>query len=97
MPAGTYNILAEQGATFTRTILYTDSAGDPIDLTGFTAAMHIRLKASTVSTITELSTGDSTLVLGGADGTIVMDLDAATMEGRPLANMFTIWSFITAQ
>ena len=81
MAAGTYNILAEQGATFTRTILYTDSAGDPIDLTGYTAAMQVRLKASTVSTITELSTGDSTITLGGAAGTIIMNLDAATMVG----------------
>lgn len=80
MSAATYNILAEQGATFALSLLYTDVAGDPIDLTGYTAEMHVRLKASTVSTITELSTGDSTITLGGAAGTILLAIDAATTE-----------------
>jgi hypothetical protein len=80
MSAATYNILAEQGATFALSLLYNDTAGDPIDLTGYTAAMHVRLKASTVSTITELSSGDSTITLGGAAGTILLAIDAATTE-----------------
>lgn len=80
MSAATYNILAEQGATFALNLLYNDSAGDPIDLTTYTAAMHVRLKASTVTTVLELSTGDSTITLGGAAGTILLAIDAATME-----------------
>jgi hypothetical protein len=80
MSAATYNILAEQGATFALSLLYTDTAGDPIDLTTYTAEMHVRLKASTVSTITELSSGDSTITLGGAAGTILLAIDAATTE-----------------
>lgn len=80
MSAATYNILAEQGATFALNLLYNDTAGDPIDLTTCTAAMQVRLKASTVSTITELSSGDSTITLGGAAGTILLAIDAATME-----------------
>jgi len=83
MSAATYNILAEQGATFVLTLLYTDVAGDPIDLTTYTAAMQVRLKAATVTTILELNTGDSSITLGGAAGTILLAIDAATMVGLP--------------
>jgi len=37
MSAGIYNFEIEQGATFTRTIVYQDSAGNPVNLTGYTA------------------------------------------------------------
>ena len=79
MSAATYNILAEQGATFTRSMLYTDIAGAPIDLTGYTATMQVRLKASSPTVIIELSTTNSKLTLGGTAGTIVQSIDAATM------------------
>lgn len=79
MSAGTYNILAEQGATFIRTVLYTDSAGDPIDLTGFTAAMQVRSTASSGTVILALTTENSRLTLGGAAGTIDVLVSAADM------------------
>lgn len=83
MSAGTYNILAEQGATFTRSILYTDAASAPIDLTGHTAAMQVRSTASSGTVILALTTENSRLTLGGAAGTILLSIDAATMVGLP--------------
>lgn len=41
MSAGIYNFTIEQGASFALEVEYTDSNGDPIDLTGFFAEMQI--------------------------------------------------------
>ena len=42
MAAGKYSFVIEQGSTFDIEIQYKDSNGDPIDLTGYQARMHIR-------------------------------------------------------
>ncbi len=42
MAAGIYNFIIEQGTTVNFRIDYTDSNGDPIDLTGYQARMQIR-------------------------------------------------------
>ena len=41
MAAGKYNFTIEQGATVDFEIAYTDSNGDPIDLTGYDARMQL--------------------------------------------------------
>lgn len=42
MPAGLYDMVCEQGATFSRTITWKDAAGDPVNLTGYSARMQVR-------------------------------------------------------
>lgn len=42
MPAGLYDMLCEQGATFTRLVTWKDSAGDPVNLSGYIARMQVR-------------------------------------------------------
>lgn len=42
MAAGLYNFIIEQGATLEKTIQYTDSEGNPVDLTGYSARMQFR-------------------------------------------------------
>jgi len=79
MPAGTYNFLAEQGATLERTILYTDADEVETDLTGFTAAMQVRPTVGSATVILELTTENSRLTLGGAAGTIDVLVSAADM------------------
>ena len=37
-----YDIIADQGATFLRTISLKSSAKNPVTLTGYTARMHFR-------------------------------------------------------
>lgn len=50
MPAGKYNILIEQGATFQLELQYKDSNNNAIDLTGYSGRMQIRPSVgSTVS------------------------------------------------
>jgi hypothetical protein len=59
-----------QGATLKRTITWTDSAKNPINLTGFTARMQVRAATSSSSVILELTTANNRVSLGGADGTV---------------------------
>ena len=42
MSAAIYNATIDQGATFTLEVIYKDSAGTPINLTGYTAALQVR-------------------------------------------------------
>lgn len=71
--AGTYNFTIEQGADFTRTFTWKDSAGALINLTGYTARMKIKTGATTIVSLTEVSG----ITLGGAAGTIVVAINAA--------------------
>jgi hypothetical protein len=79
MTAGTYLITAEQGATFTRTIIWKDANDVPINLAGYTARMQVREDYfSTVATLT-LTTENGGITLGGATGSIVLSVSAADM------------------
>lgn len=82
-PAGIYNIVADQGATLSRTITWKDSAKRPINVTGFTARMHVRQTVASASTVLELTTANSRLTLGGAQGTITMTVSAVDMALVP--------------
>lgn len=79
MLAGVYNIRCDQGSTFQRVITVTQAvSGDtyePVDLTGYSARMQIRKKFGGTLLI-ELTDGDG-LTLGGAAGTVTIDMTAA--------------------
>ena len=85
--AGTYNITCDQGATFSRTITWTDSARNPYNLTGYTARMHVRETANAASTITTLTTSNSRIALGGAAGTVTLTI-AATDTANLTAGLY---------
>jgi hypothetical protein len=76
--AGTYNITCNQGATFSRTITWTDSAKSAINLTGYTARMQVRSAANSASIVLELTTANNRITLGGVAGTVTLTVDAAT-------------------
>ena len=78
--AGLYNIVADQGATFTRNLHWFDSAGDPVNLTDYTARMQVRQRYVSTSTVLSL-TSASGITLGGSSGTIVVTASATTMAG----------------
>ena len=46
MTAGIYNFTIDQGAQYTTQIIWADSSGNPINLTGYSAAMQLRLQAA---------------------------------------------------
>jgi len=73
--ADTYNALADQGATWKRTITWKDNAGAAINLTGFTARMELKRNKSDEQEVLTL-TSTSGIVLGGAAGTIAITITA---------------------
>ena len=79
--AGQYDIVADKGATFSRTITwYADAAKTtPVNLTGYTAKMQVRATPDN-SVVVELSTTNSRISLGGAAGTITLTVAATNMN-----------------
>ena len=80
MPATSYDIIIEQGATFTLNLLYRDDAGTPFDLTGYSARMQVRETfASETALLSLSSSAGGGITLGGAAGTISIEAsDEAT-------------------
>ena len=79
-PAGIYNIVADQGATFTRQLTWKDTAGSAVNLTGYTARMQLRSAVdATGAAVLELTTGNNRIVLGGTAGTINLTVAATAM------------------
>lgn len=81
--AGTYNIVADQGATFSQQLLWKGSNGSPINLTGYTARMAIRTVPAANTVALTLTTENGRISLGGAAGTINLSIaatDTATLE-----------------
>jgi hypothetical protein len=85
MAATTYDILIEQGATYSQVITYKE-AGVAINLTGYTARMQVRATLESASTLVELTTANSRIALGGTAGTITLTIaatdTAALTSGR---------------
>lgn len=71
-----YDLEIDAGATYTDQVVFRDSAGALVNLTGYTAAMKIRptKESSTVSLSLTHSAG---LALGGAAGTVDITISAA--------------------
>ncbi len=74
------NLTIEQGSSFLRIVIYRDSDGNPVDLTGYTATMQIRRTKESSSVIQELSTSNGYLQLGGVIGTISIILPASITD-----------------
>lgn len=90
MAAGIYNFTCEQGATFTRVINATDDAGDPIDLTGYTARMQVRRDIDATATLIELTTENGRITLGGEAGTITLNIDADDTSDIPRPGVYDL-------
>jgi len=87
MPAGIYDITAEQGATFARTLTWRDALAVPIVLTGYTAKMQVRKSLDADSALLTLSTV-SGITLGGAAGTIALEVSASKMSQVPAGTYY---------
>ena len=75
MSATTYDILIEQGATFSQLVTYKES-GVAVNLTGYTARMQVRSTLESATTVVELTTANGRIALGGAAGTITLTISA---------------------
>lgn len=86
MSAATTNLVIDQGATWNITFTYKNASGNPINLTGYTAALQLRTSYDASSAALSLSSG-SGIVLGGTDGTIAVTA-SATQTGQLTAGEY---------
>ncbi len=85
-----YNIEIQQAATFRRQLRWLDSSEEPVDLTGHTALMQIR-RSHRHEVVLELSTANGRIVLGGAEGTVLLEVAAAdTLELTPAEYVYDL-------
>jgi hypothetical protein len=73
--ADSYNIQIDQGATYTLALSYKDSAGVPINLTNYTAAMQLRKTVESATASLSL-TSSSGIVITGATGLLNITITA---------------------
>lgn len=66
--AGTYNIVADQGATFSRAFIKKDDEKRIIPLTGYTARMQVREAYDSQNTVLDLTTENDYIIIEGARG-----------------------------
>lgn len=85
--ADKYNILVDQGSTYSLALTYKDSAGVAINLTGYTAAMQARDTVNTPTTVLSLSSPSSGIVITGATGLITITM-TATQTRDLIANTY---------
>lgn len=76
MPAGNYDIICDQGSTFSRVITWKNSNGTAIDLTNYTARMQVRANYPSTTVVLELTTANGGITLGGVLGTITLAASA---------------------
>jgi len=80
MTAGIYDITIEQGATFTLNATWKDSAGAPVNLTGYSARMQVRPNYESEDILVSLTSAGGSIALGGALGTIIATISATDTQ-----------------
>jgi len=69
-----YNIVADQAATYELAVTWLDPNGNPVDLTHYTPAMQVRLGYNEPSVAATAS-----IVNGGVTGVLTVTIDATQM------------------
>lgn len=77
LPAN-YDLTIRQGSTWAQSVTWKDSDGNPVNLVGYTARMQVRPVLQSENVIVALTTENGRIVLGGANGTLTLELDADT-------------------
>lgn len=68
--AVSYNTIIDQGADWYFTVIYDDPNGQPIDITGSTAALQLRSLPSSPNAVLSLATGGDGITIDGEAGTV---------------------------
>jgi hypothetical protein len=76
MPAGNYDIYIEQGATLSLPIIWKDSDGNVINITGYTARMQVRQTRPSTTVLLSATTENGKLVIDGSNGKVTISLSA---------------------
>jgi hypothetical protein len=91
MAAPTYNFEIEQGTTTVKVLQYTDSSGNPIPLTGYTARMQMRPTVGSLIKYLDLATSPGTgIVITALTGVITITISAATSATIPTDGVYDL-------
>lgn len=96
MVATKEDLYIEAGATFDRSWVWREtlengSLGDPVDLTGYTARMHIRRTLVDPDILVDANTENEQIILGGTAGTVqVLIPDEVTEEIGVTAGVYDL-------
>jgi hypothetical protein len=71
-------LVIEQGATFRKTVIWQDADGVPVDITGYTAVMHVKADKDDVSPLVELTTENGRITLNEEDGELLLGIGPLT-------------------
>jgi len=87
MSAGFYHFIIEQGATFKKILTLKDSNSSAINLTGYSGAeMDLRLDQDASSEVLTLTTANGRITLGGAAGTLTLEISASDTAGLTIGD-----------
>lgn len=76
------NLTIDKGATFRHSLTLKNAKNQPIDLTGYSARMHIRAEIASTAIISALTNVNGGIVLGGKLGTVnlyISDTDTSAL------------------
>jgi len=77
MAAGTHDMICDAGATFEKVIQITDSEGENVNITGYSARMQVRPSAASSTVLTELTTANTKISIDGANGKLTLAVPAS--------------------
>ena len=80
MSAAIVDLTMQQGSVFKRNIYYKDSNGDPINLTGYTAAFQVRKAKDSASAEVDISTSQGYIVINPTLGHIEIHIPASQTD-----------------
>lgn len=84
--AGNYDIVIDQGATYSQVFTWKDSTGALISLVGWTARMQVRRRLPSTGTIIDCTTENGRIALGGVAGTITVTIAATDTDDMPVGS-----------
>ena len=89
---GSYDWNFTQGEDAILQITYKDSAGSPINNTGYTARCQGRESYKALTTLFDATTANGQIVLGGADGAITITIPSTVtaLISAPLSGVWDI-------
>ena len=74
MTAVTHNFIIEQGTTLSKVFVWKDSAGVPINLTGYTARIQSRPTARSATVYLDATTANGKIVIDAENGKVTLGL-----------------------
>ena len=77
MAASTHDFEIEQGTDYDKPLVWKDSTGNPVDLSGYTARMQLRPSILSDTVLINLTTENGGITLGGNTGEITLHFTEA--------------------